>query len=41
MKFMEEEFDRLDTDKNGKINVKELEQSRLWGPSQPFVSAGK
>jgi len=29
MKFMEEEFDRLDKDHNGELDVKELTQSRL------------
>ena len=29
MKFMEAEFDRLDKDKSGDLDVKDLEQSRL------------
>jgi Ca2+-binding EF-hand superfamily protein len=29
MKFMSDEFDRLDTDKSGQLDVKELERSRL------------
>jgi Ca2+-binding EF-hand superfamily protein len=29
MKFMEAEFDRLDKDKTGELNVKELTQSKL------------
>ena len=29
MKFMEAEFDRLDVDKNGELDVKELTQSRV------------
>ena len=29
MKFMEEEFDRLDTNHSGKLDVKELTQSRV------------
>jgi hypothetical protein len=29
MKFMEEEFDRLDKDKKGELDVKELAQSKL------------
>jgi hypothetical protein len=29
MKFMEAEFERLDTDKSGELDVKELMQSRL------------
>ncbi|MGO9435763.1 MAG: hypothetical protein ACLPH3_11625 [Terracidiphilus sp.] len=29
MKFMEAEFDRLDTDKSGELDVKEIAQSRL------------
>jgi len=29
MKFMEAEFDRLDTDHNGELDVKELTQSRM------------
>ncbi len=29
MKFMEQEFDRLDTNHNGELDVKELTQSRM------------
>ncbi len=29
MKFMEDEFDRLDTNHNGELDVKELTQSRM------------
>jgi Ca2+-binding EF-hand superfamily protein len=29
MKFMEAEFDRLDTDKSGELDVREIAQSRL------------
>lgn len=39
MKFMEAEFDRLDTKKNGELDPKELAKSRLY-PS-PFVNAGR
>ncbi len=39
MKFMEAEFDRLDKDKKGQLDVKELTQSRLR-VSHP-VSVGK
>jgi Ca2+-binding EF-hand superfamily protein len=35
MKFMEAEFDRLDTDHKGQLDVKELTQSRVW--VRPFV----
>lgn len=31
MKFMEAEFDRLDKDKSGELDVKELTQSRIRG----------
>ena len=31
MKFMEAEFDRLDKDKSGELDAKELTQSRLRG----------
>jgi hypothetical protein len=33
MKFMEEEFDRLDTDHKGQLDVKELTQSRVRMPA--------
>jgi hypothetical protein len=39
MKFMEAEFDRLDTSKNGELDVKELTQSRLR--VSHFTSVGK
>jgi Ca2+-binding EF-hand superfamily protein len=29
MQFMSEEFDRMDTDKSGSLDVKELEQSQI------------
>jgi len=29
MKFMEDEFDRLDTDRKGQLDIKELSQSRV------------
>jgi EF hand len=39
VKFMEAEFDRLDKDKSGQLDVKELRQSRLRVSS--FTSVGK
>ncbi|MGB2667899.1 MAG: hypothetical protein WAK48_28155 [Candidatus Acidiferrum sp.] len=39
MKFMEAEFDRLDKDKSGELDAKELAQSRLQATS--FSKAGK
>ena len=39
MKFMEAEFDRLDTAKNGQLDIKELRQSRFR--VRPFASVGK
>ena len=39
MKFMEEEFDRLDKNKSGEIDAKELVRSRF--PARPFSSVGK
>jgi len=39
MKFMSAEFDRLDTNKSGSLDVKELAVSRLQ--AAPFSSAGK
>ncbi len=39
MKFMEAEFDRLDKDKNGQLDVKELTQSTLR--VSHFLSVGK
>jgi uncharacterized protein YneF (UPF0154 family) len=41
MKFMSEEFDRLDTNHDGKINQKDLQESMLWGSHQTFESLGK
>ncbi len=39
MKFMEAEFDRLDKDKSGELDVKELKQSKLR--VSHFASVGK
>jgi EF hand len=39
MKFMEAEFDRLDKDKKGQLDVKELTQSKLR--VRHFISVGK
>jgi hypothetical protein len=39
MKFMEAEFEKLDTDKSGDLDVKELTQSRLR--VSHFATAGK
>jgi Ca2+-binding EF-hand superfamily protein len=39
MKFMESEFDRLDKDKSGELDPKELTQSRLRPAT--FAKAGK
>jgi Ca2+-binding EF-hand superfamily protein len=39
MKFMEAEFDRLDKDKRGQLDIKELGESRLR--VSPFTSVGK
>jgi hypothetical protein len=39
MKFMESEFDRLDRDKSGELDAKELERSRLT--VSPFTKVGK
>jgi hypothetical protein len=39
MKFMEAEFDRLDKNKSGELDAKELAQSRLR--VSPFARAGK
>jgi Ca2+-binding EF-hand superfamily protein len=41
MKFMEAEFDRLDTDKKGELDPKQLMQSRVWVDHQAFQSLGK
>jgi hypothetical protein len=39
MKFMAEEFDRLDKNKSGEIDAKELARSRLR--ARPFANVGK
>ena len=39
MSFMEAEFDRLDTNKDGYVDAKDLEQSQLR--TSPFYKAGK
>ena len=39
MKFMEAEFDRLDKDKKGRLDVKELTQSKLR--VSYFINVGK
>jgi CRISPR/Cas system-associated endonuclease Cas3-HD len=39
MKFIEAEFDRLDMNKSGQLDVQELRQSRLR--VSPFTSVGK
>ena len=39
MKFMEEEFDRLDTKKTRELDPKELAKSRLY--PRPFVTVGR
>jgi Ca2+-binding EF-hand superfamily protein len=39
MKFMEAEFDRLDVEKNGELDVRELTQSKLR--VSHFASVGK
>jgi hypothetical protein len=39
MKFMEAEFDRLDKNKSGELDAKELAQSRLR--ASPFANVGK
>ena len=39
MKFMEAEFDRLDKDKSGDLDVKDLTQSKLR--VSHFTTAGK
>jgi hypothetical protein len=39
MNFMEAEFDRLDKDKSGVLDTRELAQSRLQ--VSPFATAGK
>ncbi len=40
LSFMEAEFDRLDKDKSGELDPKELTQSR-FRVSHPFTSVGK
>ncbi len=40
MTFMEAEFDRLDVDKSGELDPKELTQSQ-FRVSHPFTSVGK
>jgi hypothetical protein len=40
MNFMEAKFERLDTNHNGELDVKELTQSTLRA-SQPFTAVGK
>jgi uncharacterized protein YneF (UPF0154 family) len=39
MKFMEAEFERLDKNKTGELDVKDLKQSKLQ--ATPFTKAGK
>jgi len=39
LRFMEAEFDRLDKDKSGELDVRELKESRIKAVS--FSSAGK
>ncbi|MGA8501956.1 MAG: hypothetical protein WB683_10430 [Candidatus Sulfotelmatobacter sp.] len=39
MKFMEAEFDRLDKDKSGQLDIKELGQSRIAG--KPLHECGQ
>jgi len=41
MKFMEAEFDRLDKDKTGEIDPKELRQSKVQVSQKAFAQAGK
>jgi hypothetical protein len=41
MKFMESEFDRLDKDKNGELDPKELSQSRVSVKAFHFSDQGK
>ena len=38
---MEEEFDRLDKDKKGELDQKELMQARVWVKQKPFQRLGK
>lgn len=41
MHFMGAEFDRLDTDKSGELDIRELEQSQFHLKSHFFMTAGK
>jgi len=41
MKFMEAEFDRLDKDKKGELDPKQLMESRVWVKHESFESFGK
>lgn len=41
MKFMSEEFDRLDKDKNGELDPQELKASRLMTSGHDFTRVGK
>jgi Ca2+-binding EF-hand superfamily protein len=41
MKFMAMEFDRLDKDKSGALDQKELQQSRIAVPCKRFSAMGK
>lgn len=41
MRFMEAEFDRLDKDKSGELDVRELTQSRLELKPGSFAVVGK
>lgn len=41
MHFMEAEFDRLDKDKSGELDIRELEQSQFHLKSHLFMTAGK
>ena len=41
IKFMDQEFDRLDTSRDGKINVKDLMRSNSLGTPRNFQDLGK
>ena len=41
MKFMEAEFERLDTDHSGDLDATDLASSRLEATPKPFAAAGK